>query len=238
MKKQMTTTLAAAVLASGMAMPASAGVDATVGLTSEYIFRGTSLGDAGAYFDLSYSVAGFYLGTWMINDGVGANDGLETDFYMGYGLETEGGFTFDVMLNGYEYTYTSDKEYELGVALGYAGFGFATYYGRDFQEGVPSGVDEDYDFSFTTLSWSGDVFGVLLGHYQVVDLADEADSEAAGVYKGDKYSYLELSAGGEVAGLDMGVAIGRQFNIKSGDVDGLSVGSEYIVLDVSKSFSF
>ena len=112
-------SLVAATLASlGVAAPASAELSATGGLVSEYYFRGVGLGDAGAYGSLDYSVAGFTLGTWIIDDGSASNDGLETDFYAGYGMSHGDNFSWNVAYNRYEYTYTSDYEDEIAVSLG------------------------------------------------------------------------------------------------------------------------
>lgn len=237
MKKLLATSIAAATFA-GFAAPAAAveGLSANVGLVSEYVYRGANLGDAGAYAGVDYEVAGFYVGSWIIDDGAAGNDGLETDFYLGYGMDIAEGFSFNVGVTTYQYTYTSDHENELGLSFGFPmGFGVDAYFGTDIDvEAGTSGDDVETDYGFFDLTWGGEVFGATLGYYK----NDGDDDEG---YDESEYKYIELSAGGEVAGLDMAVSYGRMFGAESTDASGdttesSSDGADYIVLDISKSF--
>lgn len=233
MKKQLTTAMATALLATGVSMSAQAdtGISANVGFVSDYYFRGANLGDAGAYAGLDYGIAGFYVGTWIIDDGAGGNDGLETDFYLGYGME-HGIFSWDINYTRYEYTYTGDFEHEVGINLGLAGVSLGLVAGEDDDVGAKDPVD----YNVFTLGYSYDAYGITLGHY----VSDDGNGDG----KDDSsYNWIEFSASGEVAGLDMGVTIGKQFGQETDESDSsnagnTSYGKEYIVLDISKSFSF
>lgn len=245
MKKLLSTSVAAAMLSAGLAAPAMAevpGLSANAGYLSDYYFRGVHLGESSPYVGLDYENSGFYVGTWAVDDATGGtgNNGLEVDYYLGYGMEIES-FSWSVGFTGYEYTYVDDNEGEINLNLGYAGFGLSVNVGEDNNPSAGGEDFGDHKYRFVTLGWSGEVFGVLVGNYDVTDVEDEA----YGTSTDDGYSYLELSAGGEVGGFDLGVTIGRKFDIKDADspdadADGKlgSAGGEYIFVDIGKSFSF
>lgn len=234
MKKQLlATSVAAALLASaGFSMSVQAeeeskeiGITAMVGVVSDYYYRGVNLGDAGAQAGLEYGIAGFYIGTWAIDDGGAAGeDGFETDFYLGYGME-HGIFSWDINYTRYEYTYTGDYEHEIGVNLGLAGVSLGLVAGEDKDEGLDA-----VDYNVFTLGYGYDIYSVTVGHY-VADGGAAADP---------KYSWAEFAVAGEVSGFDVGLTIGTTFGVKE-DALGMGAtksGDGYIFLDVSKSFSF
>lgn len=226
---KMTKLAAAIALASGAltTAPAMAEVEmsANAGFVSEYYFRGANLGDAGAYGGFDISAGGFYAGTWIIDDSDGGNDGLETDFYVGWGTEFENGLWIDLAYNMYEYTYSSDSESEIMFTAGIGGFGFEYTDGKgDWDEEDPTG--EEADYTYMSLSYSGDVFGVLVGAYE--DEGDDTGFES-------EYKHIELSASGEVAGLDVVATLGKTFSVDDDD-DNDDSGDGYFFIDVSKSF--
>ncbi len=230
MKRNVTSlslVAAAALVSLGVAAPASAELSATGGLVSEYYFRGVGLGDAGAYGSLDYSVAGFTLGTWIIDDGSASNDGLETDFYAGYGMSHGDNFSWNVAYNRYEYTYTSDYEDEIAVSLGLpVGLSLQLVRGEMHdEEGVSPDLDTGY--RYLSLGWNGEVFGVLLG-------------DSANIARGDEssYSHFEVSASGEVSTIAVGVTAGVVFNANDAAGDDTASGDGYIVFDISKTFTF
>lgn len=227
MKKLLSASIAAATIA-GFAAPAAAieGLSANAGLVSDYYFRGSNLGDAGAYAGVDYEVAGFYVGVWAIDDGSSAaggngNDGLEYDVYLGYGLDLGEDYSLNFGLTSYQYTYGSNFENEVNIGASFPmGFGVDIAYGN-----ADDGADADADYSNIELSWGGEVFGATLGR----NASEESNDDSQSVY-------AELSASGEVATLDMGVTLGRV--VASDDAAGDDVGSSdyYIFLDISKSF--
>ena len=196
-----------------------AGASGTVGFVSEYYYRGANLGDAAAYVGADYEKGGFYLGTWWIDDGaVGAEDGFETDFYAGYGIEL-GTVSLGIGYNRYEYTYSSDYEHEaiFSVELGRIAVEYAV--GQDEDEGA-----EGTDFNYAAVSWGGETFGINIGNFE------NTDSE-------DSYIHVELSASGEISGLSASVTVGNTTNQKSGGVK-VESGDGYIFLDISKTIDF
>ncbi len=231
MKKQLLSGLAFASLATGIAMPSSADVTATAGFVSDYIYRGSQIGNAGAYASVDYENSGFYAGSWAIMDAGASSEtgnsgtGLEVDYYLGYGTEFDNGLNFSLGYTAYTYTYNANYlstfEDELGGSIGYKGFAASAYYGwKHVYEGNTT------PYMYYDVSWSGDVFSALVGRYEQTKDAK------------DSYNYAEISAGGEIATLDMSVTLGKKFSQK--DKSGKTTadtGTGYIVLDVSKTFS-
>ncbi len=228
---KMTKLAAAIALASGAMSVQTSAVElsANAGFVSEYYFRGLELGDAGAYGGVDADLgAGFYVGTWIIDDGgnAGGEDGLETDFYGGWGTELESGLSLGVAYNRYEYTYTSDFEHEVAFSVGFAGFGLEYVTGEDDnEESDDGGIDEEFDYDVWIVSWAGEVFGFTYGSY-------EADFDAPGAE--DEYDWVEISASGEVSGLDVSVVLGKTRNVDDGT--STTSGDGYFFIDVSKSF--
>ena len=223
MKKQLIRGLASVALTAGMTAPALADLSATAGFVSDYVYRGNSFGDAGAYFSVDYENSGFFAGAWAINDGNDSVSGAEVDYYVGYGMEFDSGLNFSLGYTAYTYTYSKqyieDFEDEVGGSLGYGAFAVSAYYGwaHSSEDGVSS-------YTYWDLSWSGDVFGVLVGGQ-----ANEDDST---------YTYAEVSASGEVASLDMALTVGSKFMGEDADGNDLDTSADaYIVLDISKTFS-
>lgn len=191
-----------------------AGASANAGFVSDYYFRGVNLGDGGLYAGLDYEAGGFYAGTWWIDDGHGGNDGLETDGYLGYGME-HGDFSWSVGYNRYDYTYTSDYEDEVAVSLGFAMVSLDIVDGTAYDE--TSSPTSESDYEHVALGVSGDVLGVTVG-------STEFDDDPFG-----SYDYIEFSAGGEIGGFDVSVTAG------DASYDGGDPGA-YMFLDIGKSF--
>ena len=215
MNKLLKNVLAVAALSTSVVVQAD--LTANAGFVSDYYFRGANLGDGGAYGGIDYEMNGLYVGTWIIDDGSAGNDGLETDFYLGYGMDVSDSVSFSVGYTRYEYTYSSDFEHEMNLILGVGAFGFEYSFGKDEDLGA---AETDYDY--TAVSWSGDVFGLTYGDF------DNSDTDTG-------YAFIELSASGEVAGLDATVTMGNQIDAQTAGVPG-KTGDGYIVIDLSKSF--
>jgi hypothetical protein len=232
MKKLLSASIAAATIA-GFAAPAAAveGLSANAGMVSDYYYRAVNLGDAGAYAGVDYEAGGFYVGTWAIQD---ASVGLEYDLYLGYGMSSDD-FSWSVGLTDYEYDYTSDNEVELNLGLGFGAFALDVAVGEE-TDVAANGDDVDQDYVYVSLGWSGEVFGATVGYADFDESDDNAGDEA-------DWTYLEVSASGEVAGLDAGITLGRVIDSSSGGVDAVPAvtklegsGDFYMFLDVSKSF--
>jgi uncharacterized protein (TIGR02001 family) len=231
---KMTKLAAAIALASGALSAPTMAVElsANAGFVTEYYFRGVQLGDAGAYAGLDADLgAGFYAGTWIIddnNDGsadAGVEDGLETDFYVGWATEFENGLSLDIAYNRYEYTYTSNYEGEYVVTAGFGPVSVQYIDGTAFDE--ESGAGDDWDYKGYALGLSGEVFSFTYGSVE----ADESGDDSS-------YDWVEISASGEVVGLDVTATLGTTTNVED---DALELGDDesgdgYFFIDVSKSF--
>lgn len=217
---------AASLAALSVNATAVEGLSTTIGAVSDYYFRGTNLGDAAAYASVDYEVGGFYAGVWAIDDGTGGNDGLETDFYFGYGVDLDG-VELGVGFNSYQYTYSSDFENEIVLSAAMEGFGIGLAFGEDSDR--EDTVDNDADYLVIELSYGSGPYGVVLGSYDI----DESDKNmrAEGEYK-----WFEVSYSAEVATFDVTATIGQRFDKESGGMDETSAGDNYLVLDVSKGF--
>jgi hypothetical protein len=205
-------TIAMLILAQSISVKAE--VSATAGFVSDYYFRGWNLGDGGAYASLDYSKSGFSAGAWWIDDGMGGNDGLETDYYFGYGDEAEK-ISWNVAYTRYEYSYTSDFEHEIDFTLSFSDFTVDVIKGKDDDEGGTA-----KDFSVFILNYSKSSFGITAG------FADYDDLDDAG------WDWLEVSFSGEIAD---GIASSIHLGVKSDEAIGVQ-DDGYIFIDVSKSF--
>ncbi|VUD58963.1 hypothetical protein TDB9533_02556 [Thalassocella blandensis] len=207
--------LIAGVALAASALPAHAELSATGGFVSDYYFRGVNLGDGGAYASLDYSAGGFYAGTWWIDDGAAGNDGLETDFYLGYGMEHDA-FSWNIGYNRYEYTYASSFEHELDLTLSLSGFSLDIIKGS-----ADSGEDnvDDEDYTVFIAGYSAGAFGVTLGSGEFDDIDDSG------------WNWAEVSFSGDIV---EGISAGLTIGIMSDDADAQDDG--YMVFDVSKSF--
>ena len=227
--KSLTKAIAVASLASvSTAAMAVEGLSTTIGLVSDYNYRGESLGDAAANVSVDYSVGGFYVGVWAIDDGgEAAVDGLEYDTYLGWGGEF-GGVEVGIGYTRYDYTYTSDYESEINLSAGIAGFGLAIALGndddaasKDASGNAVAAADDDY--TVIDLSYTNGAFGVLLGQKSF----DDADTE---------YKRFELSYSAEIGGADATATYGRVFDATVDSNDESSYGDDYLVFSLSKSF--
>ena len=97
------TTLAVAVL-SFMAVPTFAGVGASVGYSSDYIFRGQSQTQGEGTFTVQadFDMGGFYVGVWTGEVDFSDAD-RETDMYVGYAMDL-GSLAIDVAYVDYTYS--------------------------------------------------------------------------------------------------------------------------------------
>ena len=212
MKTLKITALSAAVLAAfsvSQVALAEGSVSANVGYVSEYHFRGiqqTTSGSASAGLD--YENGGFYLGTWAAD----VAEGLEIDFYGGYGIELESGLSLGIGATTYQYTGDFDSAYnEVNLS---AGFGM---FSLEYSVGSWDGVDgeeatTEADYTFTGISVEHNGFSGTFGSW------------------GDEFSgeYFEVGYGTEIGGFDVGLGV-----IFSGsDLD----DDEAMYFSLSKSF--
>ncbi|WNO09010.1 TorF family putative porin [Teredinibacter sp. KSP-S5-2] len=207
--KKSAIAMGVAGLLSGVAQ---AEVTGNIGVVSDYYFRGVNLGDAGVYAGLDFAKNGFFAGTWWIDDGTEGNDGMEADFYGGYGMEYEQGFSWSIGYSRYTYTYTNDYEHEVGLNLSYGDFSLDLVTGEDDDDGADAASYDALIFSY-----SYKFLGFTAGAFRPEDSADD-------------YEWAEISVSGElIEGIDATFSIGAA-SFDNRDTDG------YMVLDISKSF--
>jgi len=123
-------------------------LSANIGYNSEYIFRGIPQKTSSAFGGLDLEAGGFYLGTW----GADVGDGLEIDYYGGYGFEV-GEFSFGV--GGTLYTYTGDFDdtyKEVNLSAGWSFLTFDAAIGTYDNNGGP---DLDYEYYSLTGEYNG-----------------------------------------------------------------------------------
>ena len=199
----------------GVAKVATAEISYNLGYVSEYYFRGILQKSSSASAGIDYEENGFYLGAW----GADVGDGIEVDIYLGYGIETEAGFTASLGYTTYQYTGdTFDDEYNEGnLNLGYGIFGL------EYSKGTCGCFGAESDYDFTALSANFDNgFYVTLGFH-----GDEADGE-----------YYEIGYGTTVAEIDLGAALifGSEELSQEVDSDGNANEDTALIFSIGKSF--
>jgi uncharacterized protein (TIGR02001 family) len=123
-------------------------LSANIGYNSQYIFRGIPQSTSSAMGGLDLEAGGFYLGTW----GADVGDGLEIDYYGGYGFEV-GEFNFGV--GGTIYTYTDDFDdtyMEVNLSAGWKFLTFDAAIGEYDNFGGPT---LNYQFYSVTAEYEG-----------------------------------------------------------------------------------
>ena len=138
----------AASLAAAATPALALDLSANIGYNSEYIFRGIPQKTSSAMGGLDLEAGGFYLGTW----GADVGDGLEIDYYGGYGFDL-GPMSFGV--GGTIYTYTGDFDdtyKEINLSAGWSFLTFDAAIGTYDNFGGP---DLDYEYYSLTAEYNG-----------------------------------------------------------------------------------
>ena len=219
MSKKLISAVAAATLgASALATPVMAEVSATAGVVSDYVYRGSRLGDAAANASIDYSNdSGISAGIWGIQDDGVVTNGLEVDIYASYAHEFSDAVSASVGFTRYEYTGNrTNFESEVNLGLAINAFSLAI----DMGEMDANNDSDPMDYMHYALSWGGEVYAATVGAYESDDNIDKNDT-----------NYFEVSASGEVSDLDMSIALGKSTDGTDGGSDG-----GYLVLSASKTF--
>jgi uncharacterized protein (TIGR02001 family) len=157
MKRNMTHLYLAMTLVM-LSTPAMAvDLSANIGFSNHYLYRGIPQAKSSASGGLDLSVGGFYLGTW----GADVGDGVEIDFYGGYGFDV-GDFNFGVGATVYTYTGDFDDTYEeINLSAGWKWFTFDAAIGSYDNFDGPT---LDYEFYSLTAEHRG-----LYGKYGIFE---------------------------------------------------------------------
>lgn len=213
--KKLALSLAAVAVSASLASTsavAEGAFSANVGLVSEYVFRGIQQTDsATASAGVDYENGGFYAGVWTAD----VEDGLEIDYYAGYGVEFDSGFGVSLGVTRYDYTGNFDTRYdEINLGLSFDVFSISYNVG-EWEDGLGPGMDADYTFVSFTVEQDG--FYGTFGSF-----SEDADG-----------NYYEVGYGTTIGEFDAGVAIiksDEDLNSASGQ------GDSTIVFSLSKSF--
>lgn len=178
------TSLAIAVLAatSGFSQMANAAVEANIGATSNYIWRGVSQSSDGVSVSggLDYShESGFYAGTWIGAIDFGSGNGTENDYYFGYGGEA-GKLGYDIGYIYYAYPESGFEDSNFGEIYlngSYDSFGFGIAYTVNSQ--VSEGALFDTGDIYYNISYGFDLpeeysLGLTYGYYNF-DAGSDSD---------------------------------------------------------------
>jgi uncharacterized protein (TIGR02001 family) len=208
MKKSLiATAVAGAMSVSMLPATASAEISGSLGIDSQYLWRGLALNGGGAvvHGGLEYGHdSGFYTGIWTSSEaGV-----IEYDLYAGFAGEA-GEISYDLGVAQYRYSaggtvraqFNDDDEFtgfaenarkgadfqEFYIGLGFGNFGLDAAFGF----GKFGQTDEDVKDNYFALSYAYDKFGILLGYYDLEDF--EADVDGDVVKIDPSYMHLDLS---------------------------------------------
>ena len=204
MKKTSIALAIGSLTLGAMAMTATtaaiaAEVSGNIALGTDYKFRGISQSDGEAIsggFDVAFD-NGFYVGTWGSNIEDWGN-GLELDYYAGYGGEFSESVSYDVGLLAYTYPNeeTGDLDYnEIYGSIGVADFTFGFAYSDDYFAGTG-------DFTYLYVDYS---YALSESYSLDLHLGDNAidDEEAFGTP-----DYMDYSVGVSTSfeGLDLSLS--------------------------------
>lgn len=182
MKTLKMSALAVAIVAASGLSQAQAAVEANIGVTSNYLWRGVtqSMNDPSISGGLDYShESGFYAGTWVGTIDWGVGGATENDYYLGYSGES-GEFGYDVGYIYYNYPATGYEDSDFGEIYfngSYKGFGFGVAYTVNSQ--VADGSLFDTGDIYYNVSYGWDLpedyaLGVTYGYYDF-DLGSDSD---------------------------------------------------------------
>jgi uncharacterized protein (TIGR02001 family) len=123
-------------------------LSANIGYNSQYIYRGIPQKNSSAFAGLDLEAGGFYAGTW----GADVGDGLEIDYYGGYGFDAG---PISLSVGGTIYTYTGDFDdtyKEINFSAGWSFLTFDAAIGNYENFGGPT---LDYEYYSLTAEYNG-----------------------------------------------------------------------------------
>lgn len=226
MKSIKVLTLGAAVASALLSTAATAGLSGNIGLTSQYYFRGVqqTAGAAGsAGIDYEHD-NGAYAGVWASDVGghgdaeTDASDGIETDYYLGYGGE-QGDISYGIGYTIYTYTGDFDTEYnEVNLSGGYGPVSVEFSIGT--RDGGSAGPDLDYTFAAVSYEYKS-----LTATYGI--WGDEFEG-----------AYFELGFSKTVSEIDFGVSLINGDTETNPDAGNASVSTDgtALIFTIGKSF--
>lgn len=157
---------------------AYASVSGNLGVTTDYLWRGTSQSDGASLSGgLDYAGEGYYAGIWTAN--LGGSDSYETDFYVGTDING-----FDVGIIAYEYAGSTTNADFQEYYVGYSYQGFDLFYAVDVDNS-----DADY------FSVSYGLPTIIEGVSSTLTYGDSGAPNAAGAGTAEDYLQLDIAYG-------------------------------------------
>jgi uncharacterized protein (TIGR02001 family) len=237
-------TLAASTLfaaSSAMAWESEDGqhsTSASVGLYSDYIFRGISLTDEDpaiqGSFDYAHS-SGLYVGTWASNISDSDDSNIEIDLYAGFASEFgDTGIGYDVSVLRYTYPgQNSSDELDYTEYLGSVSYSYFTAM-IGYTNNIQGGDGKDADEIYYNLAFDYELpYGLALNAAIGYTDSDRNDYDSS---LSDSYMDYTLGLSKSFIGLDWSVAYvgtnsdGEDFELQNGTSD------DRFVFGVSSSF--
>jgi uncharacterized protein (TIGR02001 family) len=191
---------------------AQAEFSGNIGFTSDYYFRGVFQKESSASGGVDYENGGFFAGVWTADVGGGVTgDGLEVDYYLGYGTEIKG-FGLGVGYTGYTYTGDFDDTYqEINLSASYGFVSFDIAVGEYLNFGGPT---LDYEFYSMTAEHKG-----FWGQYGMFDNDFDGD-------------YFQFGYNTSLAEVDLGISL------LVSDENLVGESEEALIFTIGKSFDF
>lgn len=208
--RQVCVVAALAAAASGTAVADSS---VTVGVLSDYIFRGVYVSDASAFASADLEAdSGFYLGAW----GADIQNGLEYDVYLGYVGGTEN-VSWNVGFTGYYATdeaFDTAQEINLGFSVGFLDFQYSLG-DLDVEASLldlNSSIEQTYSYVITT-------FAPEQGPYYLIGRGDYKNiNRITGT--GSKGIWLEIGKDFDLGdGLSIGVSALYSPDVRKDELD-------------------
>lgn len=125
-----------------------ADVSGSVGVDSDYFWRGVSQnnGDPATSLSLEYQGDGFYVGTWASDVNFAGDSDYEFDFYAGYALAVTDNVSIDVGLIHYTYDTLKPDLEEIYMNVNVENFSFS--HARDIDNGGRAFTQVGYSLPF------------------------------------------------------------------------------------------
>ena len=189
---------------------ANADWSANIGWQSDYYFRGIFQKSSSAQGGVDFETGGFYAGVWAADVGGGfTGDGLEVDYYLGYGGEA-GDFSYGIGATFYTYTGDFDDTYqEINLSGGFSIVTLDVAIGEYENFGGPT---LDYQFYSLTAEYNG--FWGQYGTFQ-----DDFDGD-----------YFQFGYDTTVADFDVGLSL------LLSDETLVGTSEEALIFSISKTF--
>ena len=156
-----------------------ADVSGSVGVDSDYFWRGVSQnnGDPATSLSLEYQGDGFYVGTWASDVNFAGDKDYEFDFYAGYALAVTDAVSVDVGLIHYTYdTLKADLD-EIYINVGVNNFSLS--HARDIDNGGRAFTQVEYTLPFISQLDVGVVYALMSDDY--VSAAGLSDDDYFGI---------------------------------------------------------